>query len=126
VAPPMLSREGVYRVTNDTRGSDLAVRARAATTIYTRFMGLMGRDALPEGEGLIIRPCNSIHSFFMRFPFDAVFVDGNDRVVHTVHEMRARRGTRLVRGAKYVVELPAGTLRRTETQTGDRIVISPA
>ena len=108
MALPKLDGKAYYRVTNDTRGNDLAVRTRAATTMYTRFMGLMRKGHLPDGEGLIIRPCNSIHSFFMRFPFDAVFVDGDDRVVHMVQDMKARRGTRLVRGAKYVVELPAG------------------
>jgi uncharacterized protein len=126
VTAPRLEKQGIYRVTNETRAAELAARSRAATTVFTRFMGLMGRESLLDGEGLIIRPCNSIHSFFMRFPFDAVFVDGDDRAVHLVHEMRGRRGTRLVRGAKYVVELPAGTLGRTETQLGDRIVISPA
>jgi uncharacterized membrane protein (UPF0127 family) len=94
--------------------------------MWTRFMGLMGKDSLPAGGGLIIRPCNSIHSFFMRFVFDAVFVGGDAQVVHVVHEMKRRRGTKLVRGAKCVIELPAGVLRATETGIGDHIEIEAA
>jgi uncharacterized protein len=86
----------------------------------------MFRRGLPPGGGLIIRPCNSIVSFFMRFPFDAVFVDGDGKVAHMVHSMPAWRTSKIVKGGKYVVELPPGTLRDTGTEIGDSIVIEPA
>jgi uncharacterized membrane protein (UPF0127 family) len=83
----------------------------------------MFRHGLPDGGGLIIQPCNSIVSFFMRFPFDAVFVDGDSRVVHTIHAMPAWRTSKIVRGSKFVVELPADTLKSTGTDIGDTIAI---
>lgn len=86
----------------------------------------MMRHGLPEGGGLIIRPCNSIVSFFMRFLFDAVFVAEDGTVLHTIHSMRAWRTSRIVRGSRLVVELPGGTLRQTGTEIGDTLEIVPA
>ena len=114
-----------YRVINATRGEDLASESNAATNLVTRGFGLMGRKGLPSGGGLIIRPCNSIVSFFMRFPFDAVFVDADGKVAHTIESMPAWRTSKIVRGSKFVVELPAGTVARTGTQIGDAISIKP-
>ncbi|MBZ0252169.1 MAG: DUF192 domain-containing protein, partial [Candidatus Methylomirabilis sp.] len=58
--------EGAYPIRNLSRGTVLAPRARDAATFLSRFLGLMGRAGLPEGEALVIAPCNSIHMFFMR------------------------------------------------------------
>ncbi len=62
------------RVLNETRDRVLADKAWEALSIRARMKGLLGRDGLAPGEGLYIKPCTSIHSFFMRFVFDAVFV----------------------------------------------------
>ena len=67
------------------------VRAEVARTFWQRFMGLMGRRSLPEGEGLLILRCNSIHTFFMRFPIDATFLDRDDNVVKVVRNIRPWR-----------------------------------
>lgn len=82
-------------------------------------MGLMGRKGLPPGSGLYIPGCQSIHSFFMRFAFDAVFIDKQRQVVHLMHAMRPWRFSRMVWKAEGVVELPAGALARTDTRPGD-------
>lgn len=92
-----------------------------------RFMGLMGRAALPQGEGLYL-PSNSIHMMFMRFPIDALFVskadaEGRRSVVSTRPDLPAWRGIVLpVRGAEGVVEMPAGTLAHLGVAAGDTIV----
>jgi uncharacterized membrane protein (UPF0127 family) len=92
-----------------------------------RFMGLMGRAALPQGEGLYL-PSNSIHMMFMRFPIDALFVskadaEGQRSVVRTRPDLPAWRGIVLpVRGAEGVVEMPAGTLARVGLAAGDTVV----
>lgn len=96
-------------VSNLTTGTRLAERAASATNHWTRFRGLMLRSGLDEGEGLIIRPCSSIHMMFMRFPIDAVFFDKDGRVTRVARNVRPWRGLAMGgRGAKGVIELPVG------------------
>ena len=66
-------------------------RAKVARTLFERIRGLIGVKSLPPGEGLLILRCNSIHTFFMSFPIDAVFLDRNDRVVKVVRNIRPWR-----------------------------------
>jgi uncharacterized membrane protein (UPF0127 family) len=99
-----------YRLETDG-GTLVAEHVVVADTIWSRFMGLMFRRELPPGHGLLIRPCNSIHMFFMRFALDVVFVDGDGRVVRVLDSIRPWRASNLVRGAKAAIELPAGTAR---------------
>ena len=116
-----------WRVHNVTRGVDLAPNAELASSWWSRFMGLMGRQGLPVDGGLVIRPCGSIHMFFMRFAIDVVHVgkptaDG-DPVVRVIHSIKPWRIGPIVMKSKYVVELPSGTLARTGTQVGDLLVV---
>ena len=115
-----------YRVANVTRDAVLAERSDKAATPVRRGIGLIGRRGLPEGGGLIIQPCNSVVSFFMRFSIDVIFIDKDAQVVHLMHAMPPWRISKIVRGSKLVVELPAGTIARTATEMGDSIAIEPA
>lgn len=90
-----------------------------AESLWSRFVGLMGKRELPAGHGLCIRPCSSIHMFFMRFPIDAVFVDGDGRVVRIYAAIRPWRITGFVRRAKACIELAAGTCAAHGLQEGD-------
>ena len=63
-------------------------RAEVARSFLQRAVGLIGRRGLPPGEGLLILRCNAIHTFFMRFPIDATFLDGRDNVVRVVRDIR--------------------------------------
>jgi uncharacterized membrane protein (UPF0127 family) len=112
-----------YRVTNATGDAVLAARSAKATNPVTRGVGLIGRRGLPESGGLIIQPCNSVVSFFMRFPIDVVFLSKDLRVMHMIHAMPPWRTSKIVRGAKMVVELPAGTLAQSNTEVGDTLSI---
>ena len=121
---------GEPAVRNLTRGSVLARQLETADGLWGKFMGLMGRASLPVDAGLWLPGDNGIHMMFMRFPIDAVFVgrpDGGDgsRVVVSVHRaLPAWRGlVPLVRGAHGVLELPVGTIDRTGTIVGDRLLI---
>ena len=67
------------------------VTAEVARGLWERLRGLIGRRDLPPGRGLLILRCNAIHTFFMRFPIDAVFYDRQDRVVRTVRNIRPWR-----------------------------------
>ena len=82
-----------------------------SVTFWSRFLGLMLKKTLPKGEALVIKPCNSIHTFFMRFPIDVVFTDEKWRVVAVYENLRPWRVTKIVKEAKQVIELPAGTLK---------------
>jgi uncharacterized membrane protein (UPF0127 family) len=102
-------------------GSPVCERCLLAETPLTRLKGLLGRRELPQGEGLLLRPASSIHMFFMRFPIDAVWLDRELRVVGLTHELQPWR-TASRRGAKAVLELPAGEAAAHGLQAGDRLV----
>ena len=67
------------------------VKARVARTLFARMKGLIGTKCLPQGEGMLILRCNAIHTFFMSFPIDAIFLDRNDCVVKVVRNIRPWR-----------------------------------
>jgi uncharacterized membrane protein (UPF0127 family) len=73
--------------------------------------GLLGRDSLAEGEGLLLKPCGSVHTLFMRFPIDVVFLDRELSVVAVRPKVRPWRTTG-ARGAKVTLELAAGEAAR--------------
>jgi len=73
------------------RGGDIAERVEVASNPWSRFWGLMGRRGLDPGHGLLIKPCSSIHMFFMRFPIDVVFLDRDNVVVKVVHGIKPWR-----------------------------------
>ncbi len=116
----------MVRVINRTRGTTLADRAEVATNPWARGKGLLGRRGLPEGGGLVINPCSSIHTFFMAFPIDVAFVAKDGRVVTTAHALKPWRLGPFRRRVRYVVELPAGTLARSGTVPDDYLEIEDA
>ena len=95
-----------------------------ADTPLRRMKGLLGRSDLPRGHGLLIRPASSIHMWFMKFPIDAVFLDSGLTVLRIRPDLRpwAMAGCR---GAKAVLELPAGESERRGLEAGDRLVLEP-
>ena len=90
----------------------------------SRNRGLLGRDHLDAGAGLVIVPCSSVHTFFMRFPIDVLFIRRDGTVVKCVRDLRPWR-IALAPGAYAVVEIPAGTLKDSGTERGDRVVFEP-
>jgi uncharacterized protein len=97
-------------------------RCIVAETPLRRLSGLLGRAGLASGEGLLIRPTSAIHTCFMRFPIDAVFLDRDLVVVKVVSELRPWR-VAARRGAKAVLELAAGESGRRGVQPGDRFLL---
>ena len=112
---------------NLTRGSVLATEVELGTSLWAKFMGLMGRPSLAPGSALWLPDSNGIHMMFMRFPIDAVFLGRPDpsgaRTVVSVHrDLAAWTGlVPLIRGAHGVLELPVGTIDVSATQVGDSI-----
>ena len=94
-----------------------------ASTSFARMKGLLGRSSLDAGEGMLFPRTGSIHMFFMRFAIDAIFCSRDLRVVKVVRNLRPWR-TAAARGAKVVIELPAGAAEGIEP--GDRLVLDNA
>jgi uncharacterized membrane protein (UPF0127 family) len=109
----------IFSVRNTERGDVLASRARLASTFWSRFAGLMLRKHVDDGSGLLLTKSASIHSFFMRFRFDAIFMDHDGRVTKVVPSMRQWWIAFGGRGSKHVLELPAGAAAATGTVAGD-------
>jgi len=111
-------------IRDTTAGLEIATDATQATSAWARTRGLMLRTSLEPGEGLVIRPCGSIHMMFMRFAIDAVFFDREGRVTRVARNVRPWIGVAFGgKGAKGVVELPAGSARQVEP--GHQLEFSP-
>lgn len=106
---------------NVTRDTMLASRAGCARTARERTRGLIGRERLDPGEGLVIARCRQVHTFWMRFPIDVLFVDGRGAVVRTCRNLRPRRVSPVSWRARCAIELPAGTVEQSGTAPGDFI-----
>jgi uncharacterized protein len=106
-------------IVNLTRGNTVCV-GELADRPLSRMRGLIGRSGLPAGEGLLLRPAPSIHTAFMRFPIDALFLDGDLRVLQVVEGLRPWRMASK-RGARAVLELSAGESARRGVRVGDQL-----
>ena len=107
---------------NQRTDEALAERVEVAVTRRDRRKGLLGRTGLDASSALILAPCAAIHTMFMRFDIDAVFVDDDGRAVKVVRELSPWR-IALDPTAHAVVELPAGSLREREVNIGDRLYL---
>jgi uncharacterized protein len=109
-------------IVNRTRGdSVVCARTEVADTMWRRLRGLLGRASLAQGDGMLFRGESSIHSAFMRFRFDAVFMDRDLRVLALAENIPPWRA-RSARGARNILELPAGEISRTGLAIGDHLV----
>lgn len=108
------------KITNSTRGTMLAERAEIAATSARRNIGLLRHKNLPDGEGLWIVPCEGVHTFFMKFPIDVVYLDRKRRVVKVRPNLAPWRIS-LCLSAHSVLELPAGKAAAAGTRRGDQL-----
>lgn len=106
---------------NTTKNIVIVSRVRVANNPVTRFLGLLPESHLPEDDGLLLVPCRSIHSYFMRFIFDAVFIDKTNKVVHLIENMKPWTASSYIWKSKKVLELPAGTISRKSIEINDII-----
>lgn len=109
------------RIIDLTTGTELATEVEVAGTFGRRLRGLMGRAALAPGAGLLLTPCSGVHTWFMRFPIDIVYLGDGWRVLHTVEALAPFRLGPYVRGTRHVLELPAHRLRVTGTVPGNTL-----
>jgi uncharacterized membrane protein (UPF0127 family) len=103
----------------------LAEKVEKAHGLYSRMKGLLGKKYLAEKNGLWIPACNSVHTFFMRFTIDAIFLDKNLKVCALYPKLSPWRMTRIVWKANSVLELAAGTTEKTPLAIGDQLHVVP-
>lgn len=105
---------------NSRTGAWVARKVGEARTLRDRTRGLLGRDDLPEGEALWLEPCSQVHTFFMAFPIDVLFLDREGRALRVVRDMKPWRISPWVWWAAGALELAAGSLEG-KVEPGDRI-----
>ena len=108
------------RLINERTSNTLAADVEVANTRQARRAGLLGRDALDQSSALVLDPCWMIHTAFMRFPIDVVFIGRDDRVVRIAQAVPPWRAAASMR-ARRVIELPAGTVHRHGVAIGDAL-----
>jgi uncharacterized membrane protein (UPF0127 family) len=101
-------------------GEVVCEKCLLATNPLLRLRGLLGKKELPAGEGILLRPCGSVHTMFMRFPIDVVFCDRELRVLAVAPDVRKWR-MRSQRGARVVIELAMGQAARRGIVTGEQL-----
>jgi uncharacterized membrane protein (UPF0127 family) len=101
-------------------GRAVCERCLVADSPFARMRGLLGRRGLDRDEGVLLRPASSVHTFFMRFPIDVVFLSREGEVLKIVPDLGAWR-TASCRGAKAVVELRAGAAAARDLRVGTRL-----
>jgi len=111
------------RLFNQTKNIILAEELIMADTLLKRLIGLLGRREFKEGQALVLKPANSIHTFFMRFPIDVLFIDGENKVIKAVSCLKPWRISGIYLRSRMTVELPCGILQKTSVSEGDAIIL---
>jgi uncharacterized protein len=110
----------MVRLLNTRTGEVLAETVELAHTHGTRRRGLLGRDSLEPSTALVLSPCWAVHTAFMRFSIDVIFLDAQDRVARLVTDLVPWRIAACA-SARTTVELAAGSLRDRDLAVGDRL-----
>ena len=111
------------KIYNSTQKNLIADDVKVANTFIARTLGLITKKIIAESEVLVIKPCNSIHTFFMKFPIDVLFVDANDEIVALYENVKPWRILPIHFNSLYVVELKAGQISAKKIVKHDIIQI---
>ena len=109
----------IYRLTREN-GEVISHKMVTATNIFSRMLGLMFSEKLPECDGFLISPCNSIHTFFMRYSLDILFLDKNFKIVKIIYGLSPWRMTWVYFKSSHVLEMKAGMLKK-ELSIGEKL-----
>jgi len=108
---------------NLTKNTWLATTVRKADNFLTRLVGLLRRTSLGPEEALWLIPSKGVHTFGMRFPIDVIFLNEDNKVIHTVRDLAPNRISRLQFHSRSILELPQGSIQKSATAVGDQIEI---
>jgi uncharacterized membrane protein (UPF0127 family) len=112
------------RLINERTRKPIAEVVEVADTRKSRRRGLLGRTSFDANAALMLVPCVAVHTAFMHFPIDLVFVDGDGCAVRTASRVQPWRLSMALR-ARAVIELPAGRLEACDVMVGDRLYLAP-
>ncbi len=110
---------------NRTNNLVILPNLSSAANLWQRTAGLLALPPLGVGEGLLLQPCTGIHTWFMRYPIDVIFLDKHGVVIKVVENLRPFRIAGPLLRARSIIEMAPGTLRRTPVTNGDRLTIRP-
>ena len=114
------------RIVNESKKSTIANYVILADTFFGRLKGLMFRRNLDIGEGLMLSPCNMIHTFGMRFNLDIIFLSKDNVVLYIIENFPPGKSSPMIHKANRVIELPVGTLKKSDTKLGDYLTFNHA
>jgi uncharacterized protein len=112
--------KGIQAINID-RDQVLAEHVLLANNFLKRLRGLLFTNSLPDNQGLLLRPCNSIHSIGMNYAIDAIFLNKDNSVIATLSDLKPYRLSAIYQRAVSCLELPAGTIAKSNTQIGDQL-----
>ena len=113
-----------YEITNTRTGQVIAARALMASAPWTRMKGLLGKKSLPADEAIILKPASSIHTLFMRFALDIIYLDREERIVKLVPNLVPYRFSS-AKGAHSTIEMASGATNGLDLQVGDQLALRP-
>lgn len=96
---------------NKTKGTTIASQVVLAKSFLPRLKGLLGYKSLPVGRALVLHPCSSVHTCFMKFSIDVVFLDSSGRVINFLEKLAPWRFSPVIWGSTIVIELPSGSIK---------------
>ncbi len=109
------------QIINEDNGEIIASRCFLADNFITRLKGLLGKEMMLEGEGLLIKPCSSVHTLGMKIIIDVVFLSSDKQVLHIIEEMQPGKLSPVIKNSSSVLELPPGQVRRSGLKIGHRL-----
>ncbi|HLO12992.1 MAG TPA: DUF192 domain-containing protein [Pseudoneobacillus sp.] len=112
------------KAVNLSNGAEIANEITKAHSFFKRLKGLMFSKSLPEGHGLHIQPCRSIHTFFMNYPIDILYLNKEFEIVGLQESFEPSKMGQVYKKGHSVLELPAGTLQKSGTKVGHKIKIN--
>ena len=106
-------------VTNPSRGTVIGETIEVAESASQKVKGLLGRECLEDGQGLLFKGAGSLHTLFMRFPIDIIYTNKQGKVIKTAKAVRPFKLVAAPLRCHYAIELPAGAISASNTQVGD-------
>ncbi len=110
-------------IRNTTQNNIIASQGIMADTFLRRLKGLLGKTEISDDEALCIKPCKSVHTFFMRFPIDVIFIDRENKVINITKSLKPFKTSKYIKNAMYVIEIGAGMSEIKDVRIGDKVGI---
>lgn len=113
----------MLQLINKSKNNLIVKNLFLANSFWSRMKGLMWKKDLTEDEGLVLVPCNSVHSMFMRFPIDLLFLSREFKVIKIIERFKPWRATPIIRDCYQIVELKAGVVSKKGVSVKDELEI---